>query len=238
MPVDPRILDVQAHDLALDRLRRRRAELPEAAELAAAEARREAELARYNDMAAARAEAESVRDRLAGEADTLTTKIDKAQRRLMGGTVTNPRELSALQADVAMLRRQRDAIEDEELDAMEKIESLGPEIDASAARIAALDAEITALSERVVAARADIDREIAAEEDARSLAAQSIAAALLDAYDRMRARNGGIGAARLTGRLCQACNVQLSPGDVEEAKDAPVPRCTSCGVIVVIEDAA
>jgi predicted nucleic acid-binding Zn-ribbon protein len=117
------LLEVQEHDLALDRLRHRRITLPERPVVAAAEAA----------IAALEAEAKAIRvplgeltrteERLEDEAQGLSDQATAADKRLYSGEVTSPKELQALQADVEQLRRHQRAVEEQAIEIMEQRET-------------------------------------------------------------------------------------------------------------------
>ena len=104
-------------------------------------------------------------------------------KRLYSGTVSSPRELQAMQADIDMLHRRRSDLEDEELEVMEQREALDGELAALDAAIAALQATVA----RVAARRSPRPRPRSTSEIARETAVR----ADLAAADR------GVAAARL-----------------------------------------
>src|SRR5918992_3856195 len=94
-----RLLQLQSEDSALDRGRRRLAQLPEKTNLD----KLEAEL---NELSSDHAVAERNRDevgraqdRLESEISSLEQKLQREQERLYSGQVSNPRELAGLQAE-------------------------------------------------------------------------------------------------------------------------------------------
>jgi predicted nucleic acid-binding Zn-ribbon protein len=62
--------------------------------------------------------------RLEDELAIVEEKIVEVDRQLYSGTVTSPRELQALQADVESLKRHRSSFEDDLLEAMTEAEPL------------------------------------------------------------------------------------------------------------------
>ena len=55
-------------------------------------------------------------------------------------------------------------------------------------------------------------------------------------YDKLRADNGGVGAARLYQGRCEGCRMQLTPVDIARIRDAApdaVLRCEECRRILV-----
>jgi predicted nucleic acid-binding Zn-ribbon protein len=231
-----RLLVVQERDRALDRLRHRRDTLPE---------RRQLETTRNSlaAIAAELAELEVRRDtvraeerRLDDEAEALGARATEVDQRLYSGTVTSPRELQAMQADVDMLKRHRRELEDRELEVMEERESLDEQITAREGVRKQHQDEEQQLTAAIAAAEAEIDSESAVEQSARDENAAGISEALLRDYEKRRARNRGAGAARLVGATCQACHLTIPSTEAEHIRRSAgeeIAYCDNCGAILV-----
>ena len=122
------LLQLQAHDSAIDRLDHRRASLPE-----------DARLAELGDALAAVDQLTAERDgtlatvqrnqaRLEHEVDQVTSKARTEEARAASGKVTSPKELTAIQDEVASLKRRQGTLEDELLELMEQRETLEGEL--------------------------------------------------------------------------------------------------------------
>lgn len=230
------LLTLQTHDSAVDRLRHRRATLAERAEL-------ESRKAAYDDLERRRVEVAGRRDaelreerRLDDEVRALEAKAKAEDTRMYSGTVSSPRELQAMQADIEQLRRQAREREDEELDVMVRREALDAEVAELEAAEAALVAEMRTLQAAIEAAEQEIDAELAVEEQARAALVPSIPEATLRLYEQIRAANRGVGAARLVGMNCQACHLALPATEVDRIRHLPpdtLARCEHCGAILV-----
>jgi len=230
------LLVVQDHDTALDRLRHRRASLPERAQLEASTADRRTKTAQRREISARRDTVHAEERRLDDEARSIGAHADDADSKLYSGTVASPRELQALQADVEMLRRQVSEVEDQELEVMEQREALDAELGGLDAAIAALDTTITELQTAIEAAELEIDAEIGREGEARAAAAAAVSAGLLADYERRRTQNRGAGAARLVGTTCQACHLTIPSTEAERIRreaGTSVAYCDNCGAILV-----
>jgi predicted nucleic acid-binding Zn-ribbon protein len=230
------LLTLQNHDSAVDRLRHRRATLPERAQL---EARRAAhtELDARRQEVAVRRDVE-LRDerRLDDEVRALEARAKAEDTRMYSGTVSSPRELQAMQADIDQLRRQAAEREDEELEVLVRREELDAEVEALEAAQAALVAEMRDLLAALEAQEREIDAELAAEESARAALAPTIPEATLKLYEQIRTNNRGVGAARLVGMNCQACHLGLPATEVDRIRHLPedtMARCEHCGAILV-----
>lgn len=230
------LLEVQEHDTAVDRLRHRRAHLPEREQLAAVEER-------VAEVGAAISELQGRRDAVLARQAALEAGIAAAGRRiteiegrLYSGQVTATRDIMAMTGEVESLKARRSSLEDELLAAMEEDEPL-------AAGVAALEAEQAALASAAAEVRAVIgeaeqviDAEIAAQAEARAAEADGLPEALLAAYEKLRARLGGVGAARLVGASCGGCHLTLPVQEVARIKREPpdaLVLCEQCGRILV-----
>lgn len=230
------LLLVQERDILLDQLRHRREALPEraelngrAAELRAQEAARAQVRERHHGVLAEER-------RIDDEAQAVGERAADVEQRLYSGTVTSPRELQAMQADLEMLRRRRSDLEDEELEVMEQREALDTELANLDKSIDGLWSSVNDLQARITAAEAEIDGEISREEQERSALAQPIGESLLRDYERRRTQNRGAGAARLVGTTCQACHLTIPSTEAEHirrAAGAEIAYCDNCSAILV-----
>ena len=230
------LLLVQDRDTALDQLRHRRIAMPERAALEA----------RATELRAKEAERVSVGERhrvvlaeerrIDDEASAIGERAEEVNKRLYSGTVSSPRELQAMQADIDMLQRRRSDLEDEELEIMEQREALDGELAALDAAIEGLRAAVAQLQETIARTEGEIDAEIAQEVATRTDLAQPIAEVLLRDYERRRVQNRGAGAARLVGTTCQACHLTIPSTEAEKIRrgaGSVIAYCDNCSAILV-----
>ena len=140
------LLRVQERDTGLDRLRYRRSTIPEReaiSERRALEAQLVARVRR--DPRRARHDPRRRTERLDDEAQALARKAKEVDGKLYSGTVSSPRELLDMQADIDQLDRHRSTIEEQELEVMERRESLDGELAALEAELSGVRAELAAL---------------------------------------------------------------------------------------------
>lgn len=232
------LLEVQEHDLACDRLRHRRETLPGRAELERLH-RARAEVAEA--MTAPAEERERVRrevTRLEADVEAVTRRLREVETTMYSGTVTSPRELQAMQADVEQLDRQRRNLEDRELGLLERQEELEAEIAGLADRLSTIEERLASVQAEVAAAEAEIDAAWTSRREAREAAAAGLPDDLLTTYERCRARSSsGVGIARLAGSSCQGCHLTIPATEVARVRaagpDGPVAHCDNCGAILV-----
>jgi uncharacterized protein len=230
------LLVIQEHDLALDRLRHRRETLPERAELAAVQGELAALAAQVAELTTERDAVRSNEKRLDDEAEALGARAAQVDQRLYSGTVTSPRELQAMQADVEMLQRHRRELEDRELEVMEVREGLDEQITIREDDRKRYEDEAARLQGAIAASEAEIDADAATESAARAEAAAGVPEALLRDYEKRRAQNRGAGAARLMSTTCQACHLTIPSTEAERIRRSAgetVAYCDNCGAILV-----
>lgn len=230
------LLTVQTHDSAADRLRHRRASLPERDELTRS-------LVADVELRTQIAEATGRRDevlreerRLDDEVNRLRTKATEVDKRMYSGTVSSPKELQAMQADIDQLRRHADDVEETELEVLERREALDAEVAELEVRAAALAADMDRFTAVIAEAEVAIDAELGVETAARTAAVAGITPDVMSLYEEVRAKNRGTGAARLTGSNCGACHLSLPATEVDRIRHLPpdeLARCEHCGAILV-----
>jgi predicted nucleic acid-binding Zn-ribbon protein len=231
------LLTLQEHDLALDRLRHRRATLPARATVAAAETEIGAIDLEVAVLREPLGELARHQERLENEAQALAEQAKAADRKLYSGEVSSPRELQALQADIDQLKRHQRTVEERALEVMEEREPLDAQMHALAATREERSADLSAARAELAEAEGEVDAEIAIEQGLRETAAAAIDAPMVALYERCRTNaSSGIGAARLVGHTCQGCHLTIPATEVDALRKSPpgtVAHCDNCGAILV-----
>lgn len=234
-----RLLDLQALDTVLGQLAHRRRGVPQIAELEAL-ATRAAE-SRDHEVAVRTAVSDLEREMARAEGDVaqVRDRIARDQAMLDAGSVASARQLEDLQREIENLRRRVSALEDAELEVMEKLEEAQSRAAAATADVAAV-AESRLTAERARdAAFADIDAEVARVQGERARVVPEIPADLLALYERIRDSSGGLGASPLQRGRCQGCQLTLTPAEIGRIRAEPadaVVRCEECRRILVRTD--
>lgn len=230
-----RLLDVQAHDTRLTQLAHKRRTLPEHAEVE----RLNGQLRQIGDQLVAARTVVSDITRELGKAESDVEQVrQRAARdraRLDSGQ-GSAKDLQAIQHELTSLAQRQSALEDVELEVMERLETAQGrvgEVEAEQGRLADELAELTARRDRLIA---EIDDEASGERQARADSAAGLPAELLALYEKIRESTGGIGAARLHQRRCEGCRLELNTTDLNRIRDAAVDavvRCEECRRILV-----
>ncbi|MDQ1482290.1 MAG: uncharacterized protein QOF35_366 [Actinomycetota bacterium] len=229
------MLDLQALDTRLDQITHRRATLPQLAELRAVVG----EMSACNDeLVRARTALDDVQREIAkAETDVqlVRERSVRDQARMDAGQ-GSAKDMQALQHEVASLARRQSALEDVELEVMERAEALASEVN----RLEAANAEMTLRADELKAvcdkAIAELDAEVEKIARSRSDVVAGVGDDLIALYEKIRASSDGIGAAVLRQRRCEGCNLELNQVDINRLTSAAqdeVLRCEECRRILV-----
>ncbi len=230
-----RLLELQDEDTAIKRLEERRASLPEAQRLTEINANL-AELDADLEIAGKQHE-EVAREvaRLEGEGELLDQKIAREEQRMFSGGVSNPKELSALQAEVESLKRRKSGLDDELLEAMLGREQATATIDGLTKEREEAATEGADLTTIVEGLTGEIAGELEAHTSARTQISGELPADLLKLYEQIRASKGGVGAAALEAGTCLGCHTKLPQRELERMRaEGGLQRCDNCRRILVI----
>ncbi|MEL7209782.1 MAG: C4-type zinc ribbon domain-containing protein, partial [Actinomycetota bacterium] len=170
------------------------------------------------------------------EVDALEQRVKEVDHLLHSGAVAAPRELKALQDEIASLQRRQRMLEDGEIELMERAEPLDKTIGELTERTGQLEGRVGELEGELAEAEAGVDAEIAEVEAARASLVADVPADMLDEYDALRGRMAGVAVAKLSGGTCGGCFLSLSAVEVDRIKKLPadaVINCEECGRILV-----
>lgn len=229
------VIHLQECDTLVDQLRHRLEHLPGRAELAAAVAAEAAVVAELAPLSAERATVAAEQRRLENEVTSVESKVEHVKAQLYGGAVVAPKELEALQHELGTLHDRQVAFEDEVLVQMEaaepldeRIAQLGQSLEQRRGEMSVAEAELEVAVTAATAMLADATSE-------RDLASVSIPDDLTAAYEGLRRRLGGVGAARLEGSRCLGCHLEIPAAELAAIRKAPPDElvlCPECGRIL------
>lgn len=232
------LLDLQALDNSIARLKKQRGALPQRAELAAMQGKRtaakDAFMAVQRELDTQNADIE----RLESDIELVRQRIKRDNE--LSAASSSAKEAQALQAELETLGRRQVELEDRELELMEANEQTQAVYNAASEALAGIDGRRQTIIDAINEAEAKIDSELAATTRDRAGLAAEVQRDLLEHYESLRTRIG-IGAARLRGKVSEASNMELAPAELSDilamAPDELV-HCPQSGAILVrVEDA-
>lgn len=178
------------------------------------------------------------RERLRADADVdlVRERSEKDQKLLDSGTITDSKQLQSLQSELESLAKRRSALEDVELEIMERIEGAEAAVTQLREHSEQAKGELEGAQGELASIDAELDAEEAELTRDRAQRAQTLPADLLALYEKVRADHGGVGAAPLRRGRCEGCHLELPPTDIADIAAAPVDevlRCEECRRILV-----
>jgi len=168
-------------------------------------------------------EIEGVRDR------------EERDRKMLDGGAINAKQLGDLQHELETLERRQASLEDSLLEVMERREELQAQQSDELGKIDTLQSELSEAQRARDDALSGIDQSRHQCASRRDELTAGLNPDLVSMYERQRSR-GGPGAARLQGRRCGACRIEIDRGEIARiaaAADDEVLRCPECGAILL-----
>lgn len=228
------LLELAELDAELARLTHRAANLPEQQTYDAVEEQHREAGDRLAVLAIAIEDIDAQVARLESEIDGVRQREDRDRNLLDSGSV-NPKQLEELQHELDTLQRRQTSLEDSLLEVMERREQLANDHAELSANLAALQADLATAGHNRDAALTEIEQVRGQRMARRDEIAAGLDPALAQLYERQRAASGA-GAARLLGRRCGACRIELDRGELARISAAPedeVVRCPECQAILL-----
>lgn len=167
------------------------------------------------------------------EMESLSDKMSSSERRLYGGKVKNPKELSDLQAEVASLKRRRQKLEDELLEAMINREEAQVARDEAEAHLEEVESDWSTLQLELERERDELQQRLGDIEQNRESVVPHIDAETLATYERVREQKGGQAVAQIRDDVCSACGVRVPPSAEWKLRQGGMIQCDTCGRILV-----
>jgi predicted nucleic acid-binding Zn-ribbon protein len=230
------LLNLQAFDTKLIQLAHKRAGLPEIVaaqdlevELGAIKMRLVAAQTEASDLKLNQLKAES-------DVEQVVARAKRDQDRLDSGAVSAAKELESLQHEIGTLAKRQIELEDIELEIMQAYENAQQavaELTASEIETAEKLATVTQSRDELFT---DIDFEVDSVTQQRNEIAKDLPADLISLYDKIRADQGGVGAALIHRGSCQGCHITIDAQELDQIRKLPaeaIARCDQCRRILV-----
>ena len=167
------------------------------------------------------------------DADDLTAKIGAAEKELYGGRIRVPKELSALQQDIALLKARRTQLEDKVLEIMEQAESCRESIARDSAELRTVETAWSVSQEQLARELEQATQALVGLKKRSEELAGSIDAPSLGLYRALRKQKGAA-VARVEQGLCRGCRISLPVNELHLARGGGLVQCSSCGRILYL----
>ena len=168
------------------------------------------------------------------EDKSLAERIKSTEERLMSGTVRNAKELDALQHSLEALRRQREVVAEEGVNAMTQAEAIATQLANHKATLASVESGWNGNQTELRQEEAKLKHNAVLLKRKREQVAGTMSEALRERYEAMRKRKAGVAVAVVQNGTCSACHVTIPTGVVNGLRGATtLVACPSCGRYLV-----
>jgi predicted nucleic acid-binding Zn-ribbon protein len=192
--------------------------------------------ARVDELATEQKKWQSEQVRTETELEVLSNRIEESNSALMGGKIHNPKELEALQASIESLEKQRGVLENDSVEALSKVEDLTSRLSVAQNTLSTVEQNWSNDQTQLTEEDGKLKRAYLALKKQREQVAETINPALLQRYEQMRQRKGGVAVATVENDTCSACHVQLPTGVLSTVRNQTdtLVLCPTCGRLLFL----
>ncbi len=227
---------MQELDARLDALRHQLGSIPEATALAELERGRSDVDDAARDLRVEVADLTEEQARADADVEQVKARRERDQGMIDAGSITDPKALQRMLGELESLQRRIGDLEDVELEVMEKLETAQTGLAEREAALAKIDSEAAELEEARARKAATLEAELVSVAAERQAAVIDMPEDLMSLYEKLRAKNGGVGAAALRRKECEGCRITINASDLAVIAGKPadeVVRCEECDRILV-----
>lgn len=229
------LLELQATDQRVRKLRHQLDDLPEQQQLELTLARAGELDRQHEDLRVELERANSRQRQLEREVEVLTARRDAERARLYDGTVVNAREMQAVEAEIETTIRRIDEHEELLLEVLEEVDALESTAAALVADGEVARTEAAALERTRDESAMHLLAELGELEADRDRRAAALPPELLERYEAAATRAGGTGVGKLIDNSCTACRLSMSRADIGELlAGPPLTTCPQCRRLLVV----
>ena len=219
------LIRLQELDLAIDRLRRRIADIPSAQQ--ALDARLAGHTAHVDEAKQKVAENQAARREIDKHLAELNTRLSKFKNQLM--EVKTNKEYQAMQKEMGHAQDEIGSHETRMLERMEEGDGLATALKAAEAALKAEQGVIAAERAKLDAERGTDEKELEALVAERTSVAGQVSRDAMTIYDRVAHGRKGQAVAEARDGLCVVCHVRLRPQVFNEVRrNDQLIQCDSC----------
>jgi predicted nucleic acid-binding Zn-ribbon protein len=167
------------------------------------------------------------------EIDDLITKLATAEKKLYGGTIKNPKELTNLQHEIDGLKTKRDRLEDKALELMDKVELTEASVASLSSRLKRLESEWQRQQQQLSSRLEQLKTILSDLEHKRQLLLAQTDTQAVEFYHQLK-KQKGTAVAKVEQGICHGCRISLPITELQQARCGNLVQCSSCGRILFL----
>jgi predicted nucleic acid-binding Zn-ribbon protein len=166
--------------------------------------------------------------------DDLQAKLKPVQQKLLSGSVSNPKELGAMQQQANQLKSHVREAEDKVLDMMGQAEYLQNAAAAKAADVDNIEREWAGKRNQLQAEQAELMATLDSDRMTRDEILGQVDPAHLQLYERLRQKKQGSAVAKIEQGRCQGCKITIPVSELSQARAGELVQCGSCSRVLCV----
>jgi len=160
-------------------------------------------------------------------------KLEQSESSLYGGKIKSPKELQDLQKEIASIKSIIAAMEDEELMLMMNVEEKERQFEIAVSKLSFAQSTYDHNSVEFRKESDQIEQENGRLLVERNVLINQIPSPILEKYNNLLAKKGGVAVAKVEDQTCSMCGASLTPAECQSAKSpSTIFICPSCGRIL------
>jgi predicted nucleic acid-binding Zn-ribbon protein len=166
--------------------------------------------------------------------DDLQAKLKPIQQKLLSGSVTNPKELGAMQQQANQIKSHVREEEDKVLDMMGQAEALQNAAAAKAAEVDSIEQEWAGKRNQLQAEQAELMATLDSDRITRGEILGQIDPDHLQLYEKLRQKKQGSAVAKIEQGRCQGCKITIPVSELTQARAGELVQCGSCSRVLCV----
>ena len=166
--------------------------------------------------------------------DDLQAKLKPIQQKLFAGSISNPKELGAIQQQANQIKGHIREGEDKVLDMMGQAEALQNAAAAKAASVDSIEREWSEKRNQLLAEQADLLAAVDSERKKKDEILNQIDPAHLQLYEKLRQQKQGNAVAKIEQGRCQGCKITIPVSELSQARAGELVQCGSCSRVLCV----
>ena len=168
---------------------------------------------------------------------SIDEKRNSFEKRLYGGSINNPKELAAVEKEIAMLKGQQGNLDGRTLELYDLVEAARSKAKSAGDLTSEVEKEARIAIAKEIREKKNLEAELADLTSKRAdSASQIVDRSLMTRYEAIRKKNGTTSVAKVIEGKCEGCHVTVTIFTIRELmKNKEFHMCESCGRILLLD---
>lgn len=164
----------------------------------------------------------------------INDKLEKEEKKLYSGTITNPKELGGIEAEVKSLKRKSDDLETTLLEKMDNSDTNKSLFKDFEKRLNEENKQLKVASKKLEEEENKLSTSIEKEESDKQDYIKKIDSDNIELYQKLRDEKKGLAVVEMIENICQGCHVELPAGEADKIYNSQEYfRCPNCRRILI-----